>query len=410
MKRTFPLAVVIALLASCAFAAGPKPVVAYTFACKGDPSLMVGTCPEGNVPNSLIQGSDGNFYGTAEFSASGETSRSAGTVFSLTPAGKFTLLHTFVANAKGMFANGASPTSLTEGPDGKLYGLASGGNGVLFRIGENGTGFRVIHRFCSAANCSDGSVPAGVLAVGKDGSIYGATTYGGTGCSGVGCGTIFRVTPSSGAYAVLGTFSSDIMGFPDGLTPASDGTFYGLTANGTSLFHFVPADGDLQSMTLPFPFPSGCPGFACFATGVLAFGPNGNLYGLYTVYDTGGSGLFELETDGSHLQLYPEYNSTLSGGGPVELLLASDGNFWIPDSTGGGSGNGDIVALSPSEGKVLQAIAPFSTSAAVGASPSWLMQDANGALWGTTSAYGIVPKGEFGGGTVFSLDAGLPPR
>src|ERR1700732_2201439 len=113
MQGKLPLAMLFALLASSAFAAGPQPVVAFTFTCNGNPSQRTGACPDGNQPNSLIQGSDGNFYGTTEFSASGEpSSRVRGTVFSVTPAGKFTLRHSFVAAANGSFPNGANPTSL----------------------------------------------------------------------------------------------------------------------------------------------------------------------------------------------------------------------------------------------------------------------------------------------------------
>ncbi|HKH99610.1 MAG TPA: choice-of-anchor tandem repeat GloVer-containing protein [Candidatus Sulfotelmatobacter sp.] len=413
MKGKFLLGLLFALLAlftGAASAASSQPVVSHTFVCNGNAIQRTGPCPNGNGINSLIQGSDGNFYGTAEFSASGETSGSAGTIFSVTPAGQFTPLHTFVANAKGAFANGANPLSLTEGPDGKLYGLTNGGVGVVFRMDKTGSSFKVIHHFCSVGtSCSSqGTIGVGVLRVGKDGNIYGATNEGGTGCSGVGCGTIFRVTPSSGAYAVVALFTSDVTGFPYGLTAASDGTFYGLTANGSSLFHFDPATEALQLMALSFPFPAGCGGVACFATGTLAFGPSGNLYGLYTEYDTGGSGLFEVETDGSHLQLSPLYNATLLGGGPMELLLGGDGNFWIPESVGG-TGSGDLIALSPSNGKVLQTLAPFGTAAPAGAFPSSLMQAKDGTLWGTASEYGVVPKAHFGGGTVYSVNLGLPP-
>jgi hypothetical protein len=38
------------------------------------------------------------------------------------------------------------------------------------------------------------------------------------------------------------------------------------------------------------------------------------------------------------------------------------------------------------------------------------MQAKDGTLWGTAEAFGYAPKGYFGDGTVFSLDAGLPPR
>src|SRR5271165_4043559 len=180
------LAIVLscALLAGSAYRANAQAVAAYTFVCNGKTS---GQCPQGENPNSLIQASDGNFYGTSVSSGSkaGGQTLFGGTVFSLTPAGKFTLLYTFVPGAKNNFANGFGPVSLTEGPDGNLYGLTvSGGNnyappfygyGVLFRISKTGTGFEVVHKFCSVGvYCSDGVYPAGGLVVGADGIIYGA--------------------------------------------------------------------------------------------------------------------------------------------------------------------------------------------------------------------------------------------
>jgi len=172
------------------------------------------------------------------------------------------------------------------------------------------------------------------------------------------------------------------------------------------MFHFTPATGAFQQIALNFPVQGA---FTPIATVPLTLGLNGNFYGVYTEYQLGGSGLFEVEPDGSHLQFFPEYNTTLSGGGPAGLLLASDGNFWIPDN-GGGSSSGAIITLSPTDGKVLQTFAPFGTAAAVGVSPSGLVQAKDGTLWGTTSDYGKAPSGHFGGGTVYSLNAGLPPR
>jgi uncharacterized repeat protein (TIGR03803 family) len=49
-------------------------------------------------PISLIQGSDGNFYGTAEASVVNETT--GGTIFKITPAGVFTALYHFGANGE----------------------------------------------------------------------------------------------------------------------------------------------------------------------------------------------------------------------------------------------------------------------------------------------------------------------
>jgi uncharacterized repeat protein (TIGR03803 family) len=225
MQAKFLPVALFTLLACSADGAGSQPVVAYTFVCNGNPTRGTGPCPDGASPGSLIEGSDGNFYGAARVSSyqSGRLPVNGGTVFSLTPAGKFTLLHTFVEGTNKNFANGEGPASLIEGPDGNLYGTTvSGGKGyddppgffgygLVFRIGKNGSGFQVIHRFCTVTPyCNDGAYPIGALVAGTDGNIYGLTSSGGTGsgCAEPACGTIFRVTPSSGAYQVVYNFSS----------------------------------------------------------------------------------------------------------------------------------------------------------------------------------------------------------
>jgi hypothetical protein len=421
MKSKLALVLLFTLIAVSAYAANSA-VVAYTFVCNGKTS---GPCPNGASPNSLIQASDGNFYGTAASSGSkaGGQTLFGGTIFSLTPAGKFTLLHTFTPGTSKNFASGSTPVSLTEGPDGKLYGLTVNGGinfagqfygyGVLFRLSKTGSGFQVIHKFCSVQLyiCTDGAYPSGPLVVGTDGNIYGATTAGGSGyngsnCPSGGCGTTFRVTPSSGAYKVVFSFGGTVTngGFPSALTPASDGTFYGLGAGG--MFQYSPSTGTIQTMTLPFPFPAGCPGLACFAGSTLTFGPNGNLYSFYTVYDAAGdSGIYEVQTNASNFQLLPLFTSVT--GGATELLLASDGNFWAPRIQGS-STHGDILTLSPSSGAAIQVLTPFGTTVS---NPAEIIEATDGTLWGVAGGSGTVSgTGHFSGGTVFSLNAGLPPR
>lgn len=414
MTRKLSVVMVLLLVAGAANASSPA-VIAYSFICKGKTS---GPCPNGASPNSLIQASDGNFYGTTANSGSNANGQSilGGTVFSLTPSGKFKMIHTFAGGTNNKFANGAAPVSVTEGPDGKLYGLtASGGNdfgsqflgyGVLFRVNKDGTGFGVIHRFCSEGPyCADGAYSAGPLVAASDGNVYGITNEGGNGngCPFGGCGALFRVTPSSGAYEVVASFTSaNGGGFPTVMIPAADGTFYGLTINGNALFHFTPANGTLVSTLLPFPEPSGCPGFSCFGTSVLSFGPDANLYGFYGVYDVNGTaGVFDVQPDGSPFQLFSPYTTTANPG--PELLLGSDGNFWFPQNI---SGNGDIVALSSSTGQVIQTLTPFNASVH---GPVQIIQATDGLLWGV-GAGGVVTAGNHGGGTVFNVNAGLPPR
>ena len=72
----------------------------------------------GVYPNALVQGNDGNFYGTTD--AGGDSNY--GTVFSITPAGVATSLHSFTG------ADGAHPVAaLVQGGDGNFYGTTGGG-------------------------------------------------------------------------------------------------------------------------------------------------------------------------------------------------------------------------------------------------------------------------------------------
>jgi uncharacterized repeat protein (TIGR03803 family) len=419
MKGKLTLIVFFALLAASAYAANPQPVAVYTFLCTGNAFERIGSCPDGGRPDALIQGSDGNFYGNAQDSMEGSSTPTGGTVFSLTPAGKFTLLHTFAPGANKTYPNGNLPGLLTEGPDGKLYGdtLFGGvggcngycGSGVLYRVNKDGSGFRILHKFCSQSNCTDGGGGA-ITGVGSDGNLYGASFSGGTGNCGsfyVGCGVIFRVTPSTGAYEVAFSFPGSTDEFPSSLIVMPDGTFYGLDSGslGERLFHYTPSTGAFQSVALNFPQFNGLPS----AGGMLALGPNGNFYGIYHIYAKSGLGLFEVQPDGSNLQLFPFYTTREGGGSPDGLLLASDGNFWVADYNGN-SGYGDIITLSPSAGTVIQRLTPFSGSAAVGAYPAEIIQAKDGTLWGSTYQYGKASAGHFADGTVFSLNDGLPPR
>lgn len=421
MKETLPFVLVFALLASSALAAEPQPVAVYTFTCNGSPSRGVGPCPNGGRPDSLILGSDGNFYGAAQvfFEGSqapeGESTSTGGVVFSLTPTGTLTVLHRFVPGPDKNYANGNFPGLLTEGPDGKLYGYTTFGGfegcngecgyGVLYRVNRNGSGFQVITSFCSEGNCGDLRPAFTAMVAGKDGNLYGTISGNGTPY-----GSIFKITPSSGSYETVVNFNfSSGEGYPSGLTAAPDGTFYAI-AIGTIpsfLFHYTPSTGNLTTVALNFPAFNTF--FNSSPVSGLTFGPNGNLYGLYAIYATAGTGLFEVQPDGNNLQLFPLYDSITGGGSPDGLLLASDGNFWIANYSGDDT-YGDIMTVSPTDGSLLQTLSPFSKSASVGGFPVELIQAKDGTLWGSTYQYGTASTGQFADGTVFSLNADLPPR
>lgn len=164
-----------------------------------------------------IQGTDGNFYGTT--SAGG--AHGEGTVYKLTPAGTFTVLHSFGKNAESPMA------PVVEGPDGDYYGTVPFGGGLIFKVSPSGK-FTQLHTF----NGTDGGEPFGALVLGNDGNFYGIANYGGTNNGGV----IFKITPS-GAFNVLYNLNgtTDGNGSFAGLMQGSDGNFYGAALAGGDL-------------------------------------------------------------------------------------------------------------------------------------------------------------------------------
>jgi uncharacterized repeat protein (TIGR03803 family) len=149
---------------------------------------------DGAYPQAtLVQGSDGYFYGTTE---EGGTN-SVGTVFKISTVGALTTLYEFgtVTNLSGVALDGAIPVAgLVQGRGGYFYGTTSGSdpcvlypaNATVFKITTNGT----LTTLYSFTNGNDGGDPVAGLVQGRDGNFYGTTSIGGAG----GFGTVFRLT------------------------------------------------------------------------------------------------------------------------------------------------------------------------------------------------------------------------
>jgi uncharacterized repeat protein (TIGR03803 family) len=248
---------------------------------------------DGSLPLAgMVQGTDGDFYGTT---SAGGTS-DVGTIFSITPSGTLTTLHSFDGT------DGANPVAgLIQATNGNLYGTtrSSGANGygTVFEITPSGT-LTTLYSFCSQYSggvCTDGSAPYAGLIQGANGNFYGTTSTGGATCTG-GCGTVFEIT-SSGTLTILHNFD-----LTDGLYPAaplvqgSDGNSYGTTEFGGTdsnceygcgtAFKITPS-GTLTSLY------SFCPVSSCtdapFPTTPLVQHTNGSFFG--TSMDGGASNL-----------------------------------------------------------------------------------------------------------------------
>jgi uncharacterized repeat protein (TIGR03803 family) len=195
--------------------------------------LYVFNGSSGAFPNDpLIQGTDGNFYGTTTLGGKslGSTcvvrsaSFTCGTVFKMTPAGKVTFIHDFGKT------DGAGPIGpLTQGSDGNFYGTTSEGGtsgfGVVFKLTTAGV-LTVLHNF----NGTDGKTPDAGLVQANHGNLYGVASAGGI----LGYGTIFKQT-STGSFSVLYNFENTHGATPEGtLFQHTNGILYGDTDSGDS--------------------------------------------------------------------------------------------------------------------------------------------------------------------------------
>ena len=172
----------------------------------------------------LIQASNGNFYGTS-YEGGGDTN--AGTVFEFTPAGVVTTLHSFVGGAGN---TGTRPyDGLLQGSDGNFYGTTEYGGtadlGTVFKITPAGD-FTVLVNFTGP----NGQQPFASLIQAADGNFYGTASIGGTDS----VGTIFQITPAGVFTTIYNFPNSETLGaFPRAaLVQGSDGNLYGATMGG----------------------------------------------------------------------------------------------------------------------------------------------------------------------------------
>jgi uncharacterized repeat protein (TIGR03803 family) len=194
-----------------------------------------------NPSAGLVLGANGEFYGTTRGGGTdGTCGGGCGTVFKITQSGNLTSLHSFD------YQDGIQPVAgLVQGTDGNFYGTTQYGGtgnsngGTVFQITSGGA-LNTIYNFCTQGGnaCTDGSEPNVELAQGTDGNFYGTTIYGGTGTRHL--GTVFSIT-SSGALTTLHSFCLRLNKnglCKDGrvalgaLVQGTNGTFYGTTSGG----------------------------------------------------------------------------------------------------------------------------------------------------------------------------------
>jgi uncharacterized repeat protein (TIGR03803 family) len=234
---------------------------------------------------TLTLGSDGKLYGLSE----GGGATGAGFIFSYDiTSSTFTDLHDFDYATEGGAPMGAP---LLQGADGNFYGTTSfGGPDSANDGGETGTFFKysptsgkleVLFTGFNTLN-SDGANPTGNLIQATNDLFYG-TTSGGNGT--LDFGTLYTIS-AKGTFNVVFPFTEDSGGQPvQGVYQATDGNLYGTLATGGAGGETQSA-GALYQFTLAgkensfYSFPqSATAGDASTPQSLLIQGADGNLYG-----------------------------------------------------------------------------------------------------------------------------------
>jgi uncharacterized repeat protein (TIGR03803 family) len=349
----------------------------------------------------LVQGTDGNFYGTTAAGGANDL----GTVFKMTPAGVLTTIYSFCAQA--FCADGDQPLAgLVLGTDGNFYGTTSRGPvncqgcqgyGTVFRVTPAGV-LTVLHSF----NLRDGAYSYAPLAEGADGSFYGTTAAGGA----YGDGTIFKVT-YAGRFTSLHSFDSTDGDRPLApLLEAADGNFYGTTNGGANdfgtIFKITPS-GALST------FYSFCPEIGCVdgtgSSAGLVIGNDGDFYGTTPGGGTGAGTVFKITPSGALTTLHA-FDDTDGATPSTTLIQATDGNLYGTTPAWGTEQHGTIFEITP--GGTLTTLYNFcfddNCADSGGTSFAALVQGTGGELYGET--YGGGTEND---GVIFSLDIGLGP-
>jgi uncharacterized repeat protein (TIGR03803 family) len=347
--------------------------------------------PNGANPYAgLVQGSDGNLYGTTE---AGGTNGGNGTVFKISANGELTSLYSFTGGNDG----GDPYAGLVEGSDGNFYGTTYEGgtndNGTVFKIGANGE----LTSLYSFTGGNDGASPYAGLVEGSDGNFYGTTYEGGTNDA----GTVFKISADgalTSLYSFIGT--NDGANPEAGLAQGSDGSFYGTTydggTNGAGAVFKISTGGALTSL---YSFSGGNDGANPQAG--LALGSDGNFYGTTSEGGTNDDGaVFKIGASGALTSLY-SFTGGDDGANPYAgLVQGSDGNFYSTTYDGGTNGSGTVFKISAKG--ALTSLYSFTSGNDGGYPADGLVQGSGGSFYGTTQYAGA---NGYGNGTVFKISA-----
>jgi uncharacterized repeat protein (TIGR03803 family) len=217
--------------------------------------------------------------------------------------------------------------------------------GVIFRMSTDGTGYTVMRSFTGGPG--DGDTPGYSSLVLSGSTLYGVSFTGGS----VGDGTVFKINTDSTGYSIVHTF--DWLANAQGRLPVSvivsGSTLYGMTERGgltdNGTIFKMGVDGSSYTQLRSF---GGAPndGSAPLA-GLLLSGSE--LYGMTALGGTANHGtIFGLGIDGTGYDtMYSFQGAPGDGASPEGDLLQVGPTLYGMTSIGGTSNDGTIFSFTP---------------------------------------------------------------
>jgi uncharacterized repeat protein (TIGR03803 family) len=338
----------------------------------------------GARPLGLVLAKDGHFYGVTE----NEGLFSSGTLFKMTAGGVITTLGDFGSSVSTSTAPKTPRAPLVQGKDGNLYGTTAlggkNGFGGIYKTAPGSASATLLVSFTGTSGTAKGSLCETPLVQGTDGNFYGVTRKGGVNDR----GTIFKMS-SAGIFTTLieftGNGASNQGSDPRAaLVQDNDGNFFGTTsasgANGVGTLYklsdVLPAKA-VVSTDAP--------------TNIK--GTSATLNGTVNTQGTAGTFWFEYGTTTNYGSRVPLTSGTLlaSSAAVVKsttvtgLLPDTDYHYRIVVTNGGGTTEGgDFSFRTGPHPKILDQ--PDDVLAGIGEAASFTVQS-SGTLSGTPVTY-----------------------
>ncbi|MGO9110925.1 MAG: choice-of-anchor tandem repeat GloVer-containing protein [Thermoguttaceae bacterium] len=296
---------------------------------------------DGAYPNGSLTLSGSTLYGMTVYGGG------FGNILSInTNGGGFQGLYTFSGGTDGVNPWG-SLTLIGPTLYGMTYGGGTSGNGNLFSFNTSGGSLQSVLSFSGSGGANPGAAPFGSLTSSGSTLLYGMTCAGGAS----GNGNVFSVNTDGSGFRNLLSFSgsggANPGQYPDGDLTLSGSTLYGMTwSGGTS------GKGNVFSVNTDG---TGFHNLFSFS-GADGANPNGDLIlsgsTLFGMTEAGGSSndgtIFSINTDGTGFQSLLSFSGSdgaYAGANPYGSLTLSGSILYGMTSSGGGNNDGVVFSL-----------------------------------------------------------------